>query len=358
MRVGEVMHIRSSLRDCSWTTERVVRHFVDAFHQRLYPMSTADSSSSPEATPRSTPGKRKPRQQQVKDASLPLSTAEVLDEAPLDSDEALDNADRQFVVAVARALRILDAFQSSDGPLGNSELALRTGLPKPTVSRLTYTLAQCGYLDFHARYRVYGLGGRALGLGCIALANMNVQEYARAQMQELADESGFTVSLGTRDRHAMIYTEVCESKALVAIRAKPGFRVPLLRSAMGRAYLCGLAPEERDLVLEQLAQEDARHDRAMREEDIARAIRECSELGYCTSIGDMQADVNGVAVPLTTPQSHRVYAISLGGPSYMLTKPDIHEKWGERLVQMASHIQAHLSRATQTGEGEENRAAP
>jgi len=289
----------------------------------------------------------------VKDASLPLPGADALDEAPAASDPAQGDGDRQFVVAVARALRILDAFQDSDGPLGNSELALRTGLPKPTVSRLTYTLARCGYLDFHARYRVYGLGGRALGLGCIALASMNVQEYARQQMQELADESGFTVSLGTRDRHAMIYTEVCESEALVAIRAKPGFRVPLLRSAMGRAYLCGLPREERELALEQLRPEDAGPERPAWQEAIAHAIRECGEFGYCTSIGDMQADVNGVAVPLTTPQGHRVYAISLGGPAYMLTKRSIREKWGERLVRMAAHIQAHLSRATHIGEPEQ-----
>ncbi|MDH3232081.1 MAG: helix-turn-helix domain-containing protein, partial [Alphaproteobacteria bacterium] len=53
--------------------------------------------------------------------------------------------DRQFVTALARGLEVLRAFQEG-GPLGNQEIARRTGLPKPTVSRLTHTLKQLGYI--------------------------------------------------------------------------------------------------------------------------------------------------------------------------------------------------------------------
>jgi len=41
---------------------------------------------------------------------------------------------------------VLRAFQPNDGLLGNQEIAARTNLPKPTVSRLTYTLTKLGYL--------------------------------------------------------------------------------------------------------------------------------------------------------------------------------------------------------------------
>ena len=53
--------------------------------------------------------------------------------------------DRNFVVALSRGLDVLRAFHPNDGLLGNQEIAARTNLPKPTVSRLTYTLAQLGY---------------------------------------------------------------------------------------------------------------------------------------------------------------------------------------------------------------------
>jgi hypothetical protein len=56
--------------------------------------------------------------------------------------------DRKFVAALARGLDILRVFTPNDGLLGNQEIAQRSGLPKATVSRLTYTLRRLGYLDY------------------------------------------------------------------------------------------------------------------------------------------------------------------------------------------------------------------
>ena len=67
----------------------------------------------------------------------------VYDQEDVGSDYA---SDRRFVWALARGMEILRAFEPGRGPLGVGEIAALTGLPKPTVSRLTYTLAELGYL--------------------------------------------------------------------------------------------------------------------------------------------------------------------------------------------------------------------
>src|SRR5690606_2344735 len=54
------------------------------------------------------------------------------------------SSDRQFSMNLARGLEVLRAFSASSPLLGNREIADRTGLPKPTVSRLTYTLTLLG----------------------------------------------------------------------------------------------------------------------------------------------------------------------------------------------------------------------
>ena len=56
--------------------------------------------------------------------------------------------DRRFVTALARGLDILRCFSRKDRELGNAEIAKRTKLAKPTVSRLTFTLTQLGYLTY------------------------------------------------------------------------------------------------------------------------------------------------------------------------------------------------------------------
>ena len=55
---------------------------------------------------------------------------------------------------------MLACFRSGDKALGNQEIARRTGLPKPTVSRLTFTLSSLGYLVYSSSLEKYALGGK------------------------------------------------------------------------------------------------------------------------------------------------------------------------------------------------------
>src|SRR5258708_7672048 len=54
--------------------------------------------------------------------------------------------DRQFATPLARGLEVLRCFTPLEPLLGNKEISVRPGLPKPTVSRLTYPLTKLGYL--------------------------------------------------------------------------------------------------------------------------------------------------------------------------------------------------------------------
>ena len=53
--------------------------------------------------------------------------------------------DRKFVEALSRGLDVLRAFSQGSVVMGNQDIARITGLPKPTVSRMTYTLTKLGY---------------------------------------------------------------------------------------------------------------------------------------------------------------------------------------------------------------------
>ncbi|MBM3603791.1 MAG: helix-turn-helix domain-containing protein, partial [Alphaproteobacteria bacterium] len=57
-----------------------------------------------------------------------------------------DLHDPRFATTLARGLSVLRAFRVGDDGLSNAEIAQRTGLPKSTVSRLTFTLGHLGYL--------------------------------------------------------------------------------------------------------------------------------------------------------------------------------------------------------------------
>src|SRR3982075_2477701 len=108
-------------------------------------------------------------------------------------------ADRSFFVALFPGPDVLRAFRPHDGLLGNQEIAARTNLPKPTVSRLTYTLTKLGYLTPVPRFEKYQLAPSAMALGYAALANLGVRHLSESFRNQLMRETGAAVAVGGRD---------------------------------------------------------------------------------------------------------------------------------------------------------------
>src|SRR5437762_1800961 len=160
--------------------------------------------------------------------------------------------DRQFATTLARGLEVLRCFTPLEPLLGNKEISVRTGLPKPTVSRLTYTLTKLGYLRHNMRLGKYQLGSAVLSIGYPLLASMNVRQVARPLMKELADYCNGSVSMGVRDRLNMVYVESSRSGNGITTLPDIGTCVPISQSVIGRAFLAACTPPEREAVLNQM----------------------------------------------------------------------------------------------------------
>lgn len=256
--------------------------------------------------------------------------------------EDLDEDPSQFVGTAARALLVLNAFKPGERPLGNAELAERTQLTKPTISRLTYTLARCGYLSFNRRFRVYELGPSAIALGNVALASIDVRLLAKPLMRELAAQANFNVGLGTLERETMIYTDACEGEALVGVRLFPGSHIPVVTSAMGRAYLAGIDPAARDALLALLRPRYGSEWTSLMK-GVRKALDEVEKYGFCSSVGEWQKDIHGVAAPIRSPIGGAVYAVNLGGPAYLLPEARLREEHGPRIAALAAKVYAALA---------------
>jgi DNA-binding IclR family transcriptional regulator len=261
--------------------------------------------------------------------------------APAERARAAD-ADRKFVTALARGLEVLRAFTSTDGLLGNSEIAERTGLPKPTVSRLTYTLTNLGYLRHVERLGKYQLAPATLALGYSALANMRIRQIARGEMQALADYAGASVALGTRDRLDLIYVEHCRSKRGVMLRLSLGSRIPIATTAMGRALIAGLPETERDWLMGYVKRREGKRWPRVRA-GIERAIGDVATRGFTLSIGEWERDINAVGVPLIAPDGSGAFAFNCGAPAFQFTRERLESDIGPRLVNMVRNVEADLN---------------
>lgn len=253
-----------------------------------------------------------------------------------------EETDRKFIEALARGLDVLRAFKPGDGFLGNQELAQRTGLPKSSISRFTYTLTKLGYLTYSERLEKYQLGSGVLALGYAYVSNLAIRQIARPLMQELAENTGTAVGLASRDRFEMIYVEYSAPSKVKTFRHEIGDRIALATSALGRAYLAALPDDERDYFLSYVEKKSGEDWPAI-QAGVEREVASFRQKGYCTSFGEWDKDVNGISVPLTVGEGH-IYTFNCGGPTYRLTPDYLRNEVAPQLKNMVRNIEAMIIR--------------
>lgn len=249
-----------------------------------------------------------------------------------------DSTDRQFAINLARGLQVLRAFTPTEPMLGNRELAERTGLPKATISRLTYTLTLLGYLNRSEKYQRYRLGPGVLTLGYPMLAAMQIRQIARPYMETLARETRCTVNLGMRDRLNIVYVDTCRPERNNNAHPDIGSTRPLLSTALGRALLIGASLNERTAVLNRLRLSDPERfalDLPVWETDLV-AFAQC---GFTHSRGDWIKDIHAVAVPVRQPPHEEGIALNCTIVSRRLADDWLERKVAPLLLETALRIE-------------------
>jgi len=252
-----------------------------------------------------------------------------------------EDKDRQFVMALARGLEILRAFEPSAGPLGNKELSARTDIPKPTVSRLTYTLSRLGYLEYIGRLEKYQLGTAVLSVGYSYLQNLDVKALSHPMMQSLADEFDVSLAMGARDRLAMTYLDVVQGAGLATRRLDIGARINISDSAMGMAFLAALPETEKSSLTDAL-KEKHQDNLTDLEECIARTESEIKSLGFCVVSGKVDKNVIAAAVPFFSPDGGTTLAFNISATRFQYDTAFFYKTLGPRLHEMAGEMQRRL----------------
>lgn len=276
-------------------------------------------------------GRRRKRHQPTIYARIELGIRKNMD--LVNTGRAEEN--RQFVRSLARGLEVLKVFDADDRGLSNAEIAKRTGFPKPTVSRLTFTLLALGYLHLDEITGRYSLHPHILSLGYPVLRQLSVREVARPMMQQLADQCRGAVSMGVRDGLSMIVIERARHGSLSTVPLDIGADRDLAKTALGRAYLAALNPARHEALLTELGQvapdmiDDVQH-------GIESAVRHYRENGYTISAGDWRTDYFAVGVPMVL-KNGTILAFNCGGLASQVTMSDLPEL-GRRLSEMVTAL--------------------
>lgn len=198
--------------------------------------------------------------------------------------------------SLERGIEILRAFRPGAEAMGNGELAERTGLSRSTVSRLTQTLVQSGFLQYDSLLRAYRLAAPVLSLAHAMRTGSVVLQTAAPLMRELAQSERINVGLAVADGDEMVYLESVRYNRKPSLRTVvAGQRVPMALTSLGRAWLAAVPPAQRKAVLARLLG-GAKGRRQGLADDIADAIDSVKRQGWC--MASWQPEVVAVSTPL------------------------------------------------------------
>jgi DNA-binding IclR family transcriptional regulator len=252
-----------------------------------------------------------------------------------------EDDDPRFNNAVARGLAILRTFQFDQTLLGNADIAEATQLPKPTVSRLTYTLTQLGYLRYREEFGKYELAAGVVSLAYPYLVNMPVPTVARPLMEDLAAQTRTNIGLGVQEGLSVLYLEYALGELNPNRRQRVGFRVPLIRTSMGRACIAAMPPQARQRLYEEL-RDHYRKEWKQLQGELDDAVEQVDRRGFCIAAGTFQRTTNSVAVPFIHTDGRTLMAFNSQATGNTYTQAAM-ERTGKRLLEMAAEVRKRLA---------------
>lgn len=209
-----------------------------------------------------------------------------------------------------RVTSLLDAFGEDDGGLGVSELALRSGLPKSTVSRLAATLVRRGLLEREGN-RIH-LGIRLFELGQLAEQPRAIRAAALPVMAHLRVRTGDGVHVAIRDGTEMVCIAALRGGDGRSATIRVGERMPIHATALGKAALA-FSPE-RDVAAVLASGLAASTPRTIVDPVmLGRQLRDIRADGCASEVREYRVDVSSVASPVFSASGVLLGAIALAG---------------------------------------------
>ncbi|MDG4886835.1 IclR family transcriptional regulator [Mesorhizobium sp. WSM4887] len=245
--------------------------------------------------------------------------------------------------SLLRGLEILRAFRATDSALGNQDLIERTGLPKATVSRLTYALASAGYLSYDEPMGRYSIGPSTISLGYSGLSSIPVVRVVQPLLQRLAERTGVAAALGARTGLEMIYLANCRAFGPVTLQLNVGSQLPIWRTAMGLAYVAEMNSDARRDLIARLVEREPENAPSIKN-SVAEAVDGYRSRGFVCSFGAWYSYINAIGVAFRPTDGSQLVALTCGGISDILSPSDCLGAAGDALLETKERLRELLER--------------
>jgi IclR family KDG regulon transcriptional repressor len=227
------------------------------------------------------------------------------------SDDA--DADRGSVKSLVKALDLLETVAKAAVPPRIVDVAIASGISRPTAYRIVQTLAAKGYLAQDAQSGRLSPGFSLLMLSAGLLDRNRLRIEALPHLQSLANLTGERTNLGILHRNKVLYLAGVEKPSLPTIYSRFGKSAPAHCCSLGKAILAHLPQQE---LQELLAAEPLCAETPNSITSMPRFLEELEltrQRGYAIDEGEHQENACCIATTIFS-QSRAVGAIGVSAP--------------------------------------------
>jgi DNA-binding IclR family transcriptional regulator len=212
------------------------------------------------------------------------------------------------------------------------------------VSRLTHTLTRMGQLVYLPRDQKYRIGPSAVAMSTSMMRGLQLRNLIRLRLQEVAEQLPGTVGFVIPDRFHLVYLEVGRAANALGLNSTAGSRIAMASTAAGHAYAAALDDDVGDALLAEMERENPDAAKLLRP-GLAHNRRFLREQGYVVACGLWSPHINGLAVPLWSPQYQTFVVVTIGLLSAMYDEKRLHKDVAPPILKLSAAIGALLEGA-------------
>jgi DNA-binding IclR family transcriptional regulator len=261
--------------------------------------------------------------------------------SPTNGANAAQTGAQTGVQSIQRAFAVLRAL--GDGPLGFSEVAKASRIPKSTAARLLSTLQAEGAVEQVPGERRYRLGPDLLAIAHGLSETWDIVAIARPVIVELAADLGEAAGVSIRDGWTVQYVDQVEppNPNPVQVRDWTGTRIPLHAVSSGQVFLAQLAaPVLARYLAEPLEQFTPRT--LTDAPALLERMRQVRHDGHAWVRDEYAVGLTSVAAPIADARAEVVAAVHVHGPTYRFPAEDDEDRVAAAVRTAAARIGARL----------------
>ena len=218
------------------------------------------------------------------------------------------------VQSLSRAIAILRIVADARGGIALNAVARAARLAPSTAHRLLTTLKHERLVqdDGHGLWLV---GPDAFAIGSAFLRERNILDFARPVMQRLMRETGETVNLAVEVEGEALYLTQVECEQIMRAFSKPGTRVPMHSSAVGKALLAELPASRVAAIVQQHGLPRITERTITQRSELDADLEAIRKRGYAIDDAEHAVGLRCIAAAIRSGEGLPVAALSVSAPA-------------------------------------------